>query len=161
MAEARHRRNRVLRLIAVFKFCKAILLILVGLGALKLVQPAARDHARDLLDVLASRYDRDWLDRLIGLVDGIRQSRLHELGVGAFAFAGLFLVEGTGLWFEQLWASCLTILATASFVPFEIDELVRGVTAPRLSAFVLNLVVVVYLCWELWRHSQRKPSEPQ
>jgi uncharacterized membrane protein (DUF2068 family) len=149
-------RNRVLRVIAVFKFCKAILLVIIGLGALKLVQPASRDHARYLLDVLALRYDREWLDRLIGLVDGVQQTRLQELGVGAFAFAALFLVEGTGLWLEQVWASGLTVFATASFVPFEINELVHGVTASRLFAFVLNLAVVAYLSWALWRHSRLK-----
>ena len=139
MTESTGSRRRLFRVIAVFKFCKAALLIVVGLGALKLIDPGTRDHARAALDVLASRYDREWLDRLIGMFDGIKQSRLHELGIGAFSFAAIFTVEGTGLWMEKIWASALTIVATASFIPFEIGELASGVLLlAKTCAFVLN-----------------------
>jgi uncharacterized membrane protein (DUF2068 family) len=39
------------------------------------------------------------------------------------------LVEGTGLWLDQLWAEYLTVVATSLLVPLELYELVRHPTA--------------------------------
>ena len=48
----------------------------------------------------------------------------NESGL-TFAYSALFLVEGTGLFFEKRWAEYLTIVATVSFIPVEIYELLK------------------------------------
>jgi uncharacterized membrane protein (DUF2068 family) len=63
----------------------------------------------------------------------------------AFLYATLFIVEGVGLWMARRWAEYLTIIATSSFVPFEVYELFRHVTWPRTVTLVINLLVVAYL----------------
>jgi uncharacterized membrane protein (DUF2068 family) len=79
--------------------------------------------------------------------------RLKELSIGTFAYAGLFLVEGTGLALCKRWAEYLTVIATASFLPLEIYELVRRLTVPRAAALVLNLAILLYLVRDLVRGS--------
>jgi uncharacterized membrane protein (DUF2068 family) len=84
--------------------------------------------------------------------------RVAELGLGAFLYGALFLVEGIGLWLQRHWAEYLTVVATASFIPFEAFELVRRVTATRVVALVVNIAIVLYLVVRL-RRRRTMPSE--
>jgi hypothetical protein len=54
------------------------------------------------------------------------------IGIVALLYAGLFAVEGGGLWLAKRWAECLTIIATTSFVPFEV---LRAHSARELAAW--------------------------
>ena len=74
--------------------------------------------------------------------------------VGLFAYAALFTVEGFGLWFQKRWGEWLTVVATTSFIPFEIYELIRRATAMRAALLVTNIAIVIYLAWRrarAWR----------
>ncbi|HVK69650.1 MAG TPA: DUF2127 domain-containing protein [Polyangium sp.] len=150
--------DHILRLIALFKFCKAAFLVAAGLGALELLRPGIADGAEHWLTVLASNVDRHVVQQVLARVSGLSPSRLEALGAGAFLYAALFTAEGVGLWLEKRWAEYLTVIATASFLPFEVYELLRQVTLPRLSALVLNLVVVVYLIYRLRRPRHGRPT---
>ncbi|HEY8105124.1 MAG TPA: DUF2127 domain-containing protein [Gemmatimonadales bacterium] len=142
-------RAGVLRLIAVFKFLKVLLLVTVGLGALKLLDPAAAADAREWLRGLAMSSDRRAMQGALVLVSRLTPERLEALGIGAFLYAALFTTEGIGLWLEKRWAEYLTVIATGSFVPFELYELARRPGLPRIAALVLNLAVVAYLIYHL------------
>lgn len=139
------KRDGVLTLIAVFKLVKVLLLLAVGFGALKLLDPHFSGRAQQWLAFLTSSVDRRLTQRLLARVSSVSAKQLEAVGVGAFAYAALYAVEGTGLWLGRRWAEYLTLIATASFVPFEIYELVRRFTVLRLSALVLNLAIVGYL----------------
>ncbi len=56
-------------------------------------------------------------------------------------------VEAVGLWRERRWAEYLTAAATVGFLPFEIIELSKRVTAFRIGALALNLAVLAWLVW--------------
>lgn len=70
-------------------------------------------------------------------------TRIAALGVGAFLYATLFPVDGTGLWLQRRWAEYLTVVATASFIPFEIHEVVRRSTITHVVALVLNIAGLI------------------
>jgi uncharacterized membrane protein (DUF2068 family) len=55
------------------------------------------------------------------------------------------MIEGIGLYLEKIWAEYLTLAVTASFLPWEIFEIVRRVTAIRVSLLAANLLVFFYL----------------
>lgn len=150
------RRSQVLRLIALFKFLKALLLVAVGMGALELLDPTVAARAQEGLRALATSSDRRVVQDMLPLVSRLSPERLEALGVGAFLYAGLFTTEGVGLWLGKRWAEYLTVIATGSFVPFEIYELARRPGPARLAALVLNLAVVVYLIY----HLRRRESSP-
>lgn len=133
----KHRDSTVLRLIALFRLTKAALLIA---GGIALLRPL---HIPDWV----SRFPR-----AMALVYKLEDPRrVHLLAAAAFAYAALFTVEGIGLWLEKRWAEYLTIIATASLLPFEIYETVEKVTALRLTVLLLNAAIVVYLVWRV-RH---------
>jgi len=70
---------------------------------------------------------------------------LYLVGVAIAAYALMEGVEAVGLWLGKRWAEYLTFIATIVFVPYEIDELAKSVTALKLVALILNLAVAVYL----------------
>jgi len=151
--------SRVLRLIALFKFGKAVLLMLVGLGAVELLQPDVAARAQRWAEALAASSDRRAVQHLISLVSGLSPRHLQVLGVGAFLYATLFTIEGVGLWQARRWAEYLTVIATLVFVPLEVSELTRGVTAPRLAALTLNLAVAAFLMARLERSRGKRAQE--
>jgi uncharacterized membrane protein (DUF2068 family) len=147
----RRTRDRGLVAIALFKLVKAVLLIAVGLGALKLLHAGLAGGAQRLVTTLTSGVDRRITQRILSRLSGVSPGKLEALGLGAFVYAALFGVEGVGLWMGKRWAEYLTVIATGSFIPFEIYELVKQFTAVRLLALVLNVAMVVYLILRL-RH---------
>jgi uncharacterized membrane protein (DUF2068 family) len=58
------------------------------------------------------------------------------------------LVEGVGLWGGWRWAEYLAAVATSTFIPFEILELVAKPTPLKVAALVVNIVVVIYLVYK-------------
>jgi len=75
----------------------------------------------------------------------LRVSTLEVVVAAALAYAALEAVEAVGLWRQRRWAEYLTVVATATFVPLEVYELVQRVTWLRAGALVVNLAVVAYL----------------
>jgi hypothetical protein len=66
--------------------------------------------------------------------------------------------EGIGLWLEKRWAEWLTVIITSSLVPIEIYEIYRHPSPVKISVFLLNIAIVVYLVYRI-RNSQHKSFE--
>src|SRR5689334_458493 len=134
-----------LRLIGAFKLVKAALLTVLAFQMLR--------HLNDDLELagyaLALRLHLDPEGRIVEpilrrLLD-IDPRTLTHVSIGALTYATLLYTEGIGLILRQHWAEYLTIVATACLVPLEVYELSRHVTATRIIALVVNLVIVAYL----------------
>ena len=109
--------NRLVRLIALFKLLKGILLIAVGVGALKMIHI---DLARVLAE-WAARLGFDPGSRYVGQAllkaAALTPNKIEALAVGSFIYAGLFLTEGIGLWLLKRWAEWFSVIITSSLVP--------------------------------------------
>jgi uncharacterized membrane protein (DUF2068 family) len=143
--------DRGLRLIALLKFFKATLMVVLCLAALQLLNPDISAQAQHWVTVFATSSDRRQLQHVLAQVAGLSPARLELVALGAFLYAGLFIVEGAGLWLRRRWAEYLTVIATTPFLPIEIFELARRLTPPRVTALLLNLLVVAYLIHRLRR----------
>jgi uncharacterized membrane protein (DUF2068 family) len=75
----------------------------------------------------------------------VSTSNLYLIGIAVAAYAALEGVEAVGLWFGKRWAEYLTFLATIVFIPYELDELAKGISALKLLTFLINLAIAVYL----------------
>jgi uncharacterized membrane protein (DUF2068 family) len=137
--------NQWLLLIALFKFAQALLFVAIGVGALRLLH---RDIA-DLLYGLADRlhFNSDWrfVDFILDKASLVNDPLLRRIGIGAFCYAGLEVAEGLGLYLEKAWGEFLTLFITVSFLPWEIHELIRRITWPRVGLLIINILVFVYL----------------
>ena len=144
-----HSREGVVRTIAVFKLAKALLLIGVGLGSLGLLNPATADTAYRWASAWAWRLGPRAASTVENRHANLQDSQLVVVGMVAFLYAALFAVEGVGLWMSKRWAAYLTIIATSSFVPFEVYELIRHASWQRGATLGINLLVVGYLAWRV------------
>ncbi|MEZ0333745.1 MAG: DUF2127 domain-containing protein, partial [Gemmatimonadales bacterium] len=138
-----------LRLVAVFKFAKAILLLAAGLGTLGLLHPDVANAMLRWSTTVAPVAERRLLEHLLARSLSLPRERLELVAAAAFAYAALFATEGTGLWLGRRWAEYLTLVATLSLVPIELVELARRPGFGVVTALILNLAVVAYLLWRI------------
>jgi uncharacterized membrane protein (DUF2068 family) len=75
----------------------------------------------------------------------VTTTNLYLVGAAVAAYAALEGVEAVGLWLGRRWAEYLTFIATFVFVPYEVWELAKGVSALKALTLVINLLIVVYL----------------
>jgi len=108
----------------------------------------------------ATSVDRRHLQLLLARVAGLSPARLELVALGAFLYAGLFTVEGVGLWLRLRWAEYLTVIATTPFLPLEVFELIKQLTLPRVTALLVNLLVVAYLIYRLRRSRPEDHASP-
>lgn len=78
---------------------------------------------------------------------------LHLLHLGVIIYAGLYLIEGAGLLFDKKWAEWMVIVTTAGFLPFEVVEICEAMTLGRCLLFAANVLVMIYLCWRIYRQA--------
>jgi uncharacterized membrane protein (DUF2068 family) len=151
--------DHLLRLIAIFKFLKAGLLIVLGVGAFRLLHQDIGGTVMHWIDALKLDPGNHFFDVALAKASNLTPKQIKQLGLGSFFYAGLFLTEGTGLWLLKRWAEWFTVIITSSLVPVEIYEIHRHPTAVKVVVLALNLAVVVYLIYHI-RTQQAAPSFP-
>jgi uncharacterized membrane protein (DUF2068 family) len=144
-------RNRWLELIAAYKLLQSILLIAVGVGALKLVHKDVADVLMDLVHALHRNPEGRFVSFLLDKAALIDDHLLRRFSLFVFFYAGLGILEGVGLLLEKAWAEYLTAIITASFLPLEIIELHHRVTWMKVGFLTVNLAVLAYLVFHLIR----------
>lgn len=153
-----HRRG--LLLIGIFKLSKAALSIALGVGALKLLHHDIASVVFHIAEVLRIDPENHILGLLLIRANLIDPRQLRHFSLLTFAYAGLCLVEGTGLMLEKRWAEYFTVTLTALALPWECFELFKEFTIPRFSLLLVNLAVLAYLIWLLRRVQQREADAP-
>jgi len=150
-------RDLVIRLIALFKLIKALLLIAIAIGALSL------HRHRGPLDpwIHALLFDPHgrYVHRAIERISGLDARQLDEIALGSIAYAAVFLVEGIGLMLRKSWAEVMTVLITTSFIPLEIYELAVHRGWAKLGVIAANAIIVIYLVRRL-RRERRGSARP-
>jgi uncharacterized membrane protein (DUF2068 family) len=138
-----------LRLIALFKLIKASILIAVAVGIFRLIHRDVADAVAHWVEVLKLDPNNHLIDAVLEKASDISPDKIKELGLGSLFYAGLFLTEGIGLWFEKRWAEWLTVIITSSLVPIEIYSIHRHPTLVKIAALLINLVIVAYLVYRI------------
>jgi uncharacterized membrane protein (DUF2068 family) len=148
----RHRRDIVIRLIALLKLAKALVLIAVGLGALSL-RHGHEGRVGEWLAALAVDPHGNYVAEALAKVSSLDAHQLRQIGVGSLLYAVVFVVEGTGLMLRRMWAEVMTVIVTTSFIPLEIYELVEHRSWAKAVVLVVNALVVLYLLRRLRREN--------
>jgi uncharacterized membrane protein (DUF2068 family) len=151
-----HRRQRrMLRAVALFEFGKGVFVIVMGLCALALVHKDVWLYAESLLALFHISTDRHSAQVFLDFADNITDARLWAAARIAFTYGVLRMSEAYGLWKGRVWAEWLALVAGSLLLPFEIRELMRGITAWRCGLFVGNLAVVLFMLYVI-RENQRE-----
>jgi uncharacterized membrane protein (DUF2068 family) len=85
---------------------------------------------------------------------------LRRISAVFFLYAAVDLVEGTGLYLEKVWAEFVTLAITASFLPWEIYEVYRKLSWPRVSLLAINALVLWYLAKLIWERQRQHLHMP-
>lgn len=146
----------IMRLLALERVGRALVLILLAAGVLKLRHSqeqwrAAWDKDLPLLRQLADQIgwdpDHSKLINWISKAFTLSPTTLTWLAVAVFAYAAIQLTEAVGLWLVKRWGEYFAVIATSIFLPIEIYELTEKVTFLRVGALLINLTAVVWLIW--------------
>ncbi len=144
----------LLRLVAIDRAVHFVAFSLIALAVLFLMAKLGTVHslATDLIRNMNSSvgeagHGGSWLDHELPKLARLDAGSLRTVLVASVAYAAVEGTEAIGLWFERRWAEYLTVLATAGFLPLEIDELTKRVSVLRVLALVVNLVILVWLVW--------------
>jgi uncharacterized membrane protein (DUF2068 family) len=144
-AKAVRKTTATLLLIALFKLIKGILLLAVGIGALKLLHRDVAQTVAHWVDILRVDPDNRIIHRILARVLAVTPVQLRAASAGTFVYAGLLLTEGLGLLFRKRWAEYFTIITTAGLIPLEVYELSRRVSTAKVAVLVINVAIVAYL----------------
>ncbi len=154
------RSNRWLVLIGAAKLVKAILFVALGFGALRLVH-------RDLVTVATRwitdlRFDPEghFIGIILEKLSLINPHRMRVISIGIFCYAAMDTLEGVGLVLGKAWAEYLTLIVTASFLPWEFFEILRKPNWPKMVFSILNIAVVCYLAAYLQRRMRERNATP-
>jgi uncharacterized membrane protein (DUF2068 family) len=152
------RHNRWLVLISVFKLAQAALFVTIGVGALRLVHKDLGDLLLRLAHHLHFGPESRFVDFVLDRASIVTDRLLRRFSLAVFCYAALGLAEGIGLYLEKAWGEYLTLGITASFLPWEIFEVMRKLTWIRSSLLLINALVFIYLL-KLVAERQRSKKE--
>ena len=150
------RRVRYLKLIALFKIGKGLLLLSLGISLIFL---NARTRWMDALsnwtaDEILMEHSKAVAYLLDKLQAALAGGALRATGLLALCYAAVLFTEGIGVYMQQRWAEVLMIFATAALIPLEVRHLWHH---PSLAA-VLILAVNCFIVWFLYFVLRRKPA---
>ncbi len=144
----------ILRLLAVERLLRALLVLLAGYGVFKFkdnrdaIQKAFNADIpliKPLADKVHWNIEDSSMVHTIRTVLEARTGTLTWVAVGLLGYGVLQLIEATGLWLVKRWGEYFAVVATSLGLPIEIYELTEKITWLRIGALVINVAAVVYL----------------
>src|SRR5437588_7185084 len=122
------KRVRYLKIIALFKIFKGVLLFLLGFSLLFLNgRPVWLDQISDWADdQLLLHHSKAVVFLLNKLQDMLSGGALRATGILALFYCAVLFTEGIGVYLQKRWAEFLMIFATGALIPLEIRHVWRS-----------------------------------
>lgn len=144
------------RAVAIYEAAKGALVLLAGFGLLSLMHRDLQTVAEGLVAHLhlnpANGYPRIFVDAAANVTN----ARLWLLAGFALAYAAIRGIEAYGLWLQKGWAEWFAVFSGAVYIPAEVYGLSRGVTWSKLLLLGINVCIVAYLIYVLWRAKRHR-----
>src|SRR5438132_2957453 len=152
------RTRLVLRLIAVERSLRGALLVAAGLYLLFHLSTDLGHLAERIIRSVDIDPRQHFFHRIVARLHRLRPHEVRVAGIAAIGYGALELIEGVGLWLDQLWAEYLTVIATSLLLPFELYELARKPSLLKAGGIAVNIAIVAYLAWMLRRRLAREAA---
>ena len=141
----RPRSRLILRLIAVERALRGALLVGAGVYLFSHLGSDFGRLAERVMRAVELDPRRPFLHRFVRYLHQLHTQELKIAAALAIGYGTLELVEGVGLWLDQLWAEYLVVIATSLLLPFEVYELVRQPSFWKAGGILVNVLIVLYL----------------
>jgi uncharacterized membrane protein (DUF2068 family) len=135
----------LLRLIAILKFLKAASLIALSVGVFRMMHQDIGLRVERWVEAMHLDPGNRHVAMLLARIGNLNPAQIKKLGLVGLLYAGLFLVEGTGLWLQRRWGEWATVVITGLLVPVEVYEIVRRPSVVKVLVWTVNVAVVWYL----------------
>src|ERR1700761_8225864 len=146
-SKTRQPHDRWLIIIGAFKILEGTFFVLLGFGVVRLLHRDVGDLLLRLALALRIDPESHFVNLLLDKVQLLTPHKMRLISAGIFLKAGLDYLEGIGLAMEKTWAEWFTIAITASFLPWEVFEIIRRFTWVKVGITLLNVLVLLYLLW--------------
>jgi len=158
------RRVRYLKIIALFKIFKGVLLFLLGFSLLFLnSRPVWLDQISDWADdQLLLAHSKTIIFLLNKLQDILAGGALRATGILALFYCAVLFTEGIGVYMQKRWAEFLMIFATGALIPLEMRHVWHRLIFHRpIFAPILLLLANCFIVWFLYLVLRRDKLEKQ
>jgi uncharacterized membrane protein (DUF2068 family) len=149
-----------LKAVAIYEAAKGVLVLVAGFGVLALMGQDLQYYAEELVDHLhlnpAKGYPRIFIDAAANVSNG----KLLMFAGFALAYAIVRWIEAYGLWRARRWAEWFAVLSGAIYVPAELFGLLHHATPLKALLLALNVGIVVYMMYVLWRLERDRMRNP-
>ena len=115
------------------------------MGALRLIHKDIGDLLLRLAYHMRFNPESRFINFVLDHAEFVTDKLLRRFSLALFAYAALGTAEGIGLYLEKAWGEYMTLIITASFLPWEIFEVLRRMTVMRSALLVVNILVFAYL----------------
>src|SRR6202795_4027807 len=149
----------MLRIIALYKLLKDLLLLLAAYGELRLHDAALSAKLATWAQGRPLGLEHAVVIRALQLFSGLSETQIHVMRIATFTYAAVFAVEGVGLWMQKRWAEWLTTIITGSLIPLEVWEFIQRPNLGKAAVVIANVAIAAYLVWHVRAKGRRKSGE--
>jgi uncharacterized membrane protein (DUF2068 family) len=134
-----------LRTVAVFEAAKGLLVLLLGLGLLRLVHKNLDEFAEQLIRFLHASPGGQLSNLFVTTASRTTDKSLWALSAAAAVYALVRFAEAYGLWYDREWAEWFAMLSGAMYLPWEAYSLLRHPHPIKWVILTANIVIVLYM----------------
>jgi uncharacterized membrane protein (DUF2068 family) len=133
------------RSVAIFEASKGVIVLLLGLGLLRLVHKDLDDVAEQIIRFLHASPGGHLSDLFIAAAHKANDKSLWAVAAGALVYALVRFAEAYGLWYEREWAEWFALLSGAMYLPWEVLSIIRHSIPLKWVVLILNVLIVLYM----------------
>ncbi len=140
-----------IRIVSIFEAAKGLIVLFTGFGLLLLIHKDLHSVGEQLVRHLHLNPAKHYPEIFIDAISRLHDRQLWALALSALIYCVARLVEAYGLWVQQQWAKWFGFLTGGMYIPVEIYENLRGVTWPKMAVMIVNIYIVAYLGYDLYK----------
>ena len=139
------RKTLALRSVAIFEAAKGLLVLLLGLGLLRLVHKNLDVFAEQIIRFLHVAPGGRLSNLFVAAAGKTTDKNLWVLVGAAVVYALVRFAEAVGLWYERDWAEWFALLSGSMYLPWELYSLLRHPHVIKWMVLSVNLAIVAYM----------------
>jgi uncharacterized membrane protein (DUF2068 family) len=134
-----------LRTVALFEAAKGLIVLLLGMGLLRLMHKNLEDFAEQLSRFLHASPGGRLSNLFVTAADRATDKSLWALAATAAIYALVRFAEAYGLWYDREWAEWFALLSGSMYLPWEVYSILRHPLLLKWIVLAVNLAIVLYM----------------
>jgi uncharacterized membrane protein (DUF2068 family) len=134
-----------LRSVALFEAAKGVVVLLVGLGLLRLMHKNVDEYAEQLIRFLHVNPGGRLSNLFVTAASRANDKNLWALAAGAVVYALVRFAEAYGLWRDREWAEWFALLSGGMYLPWELYSLLHRPLLIKWIVLTGNAAIVLYM----------------